>query len=306
MNGLEHGVAVANVGASGSAHAALKLGGLVGDDIAVEVGQEDDLELFPQGLFEKVCSHDINVVVLHGDIRVVLCHLMGNGGEFAVGLFHNVSLGDDGNMVLAVLFGVFKGCPGDPPGAQIGGHLEIHCHTGKLHTLAAQNILALGVLPVEHPFNVLFGDADRAAVGVQIQLPAHGHVGRLHGAAVGGGGGAFQQHIAGFDFLQHCRGDGLAAGHAVFNGQTVDLPQNNRAGFDFLCQQLCQHMVGVGGDDGADAVSVNHTDDHLLFGGKVCLFCAHVGNSGHLLLQNLFKGFTCHSDILHYCPPSLV
>ena len=44
MDGFEHGILVANVGTAGGADAALKLRSFVGDNVAVKVGQQDDLE----------------------------------------------------------------------------------------------------------------------------------------------------------------------------------------------------------------------------------------------------------------------
>lgn len=45
MDGLKHGVALANVGAAGSANTALEFGSFVGDDVAVQVGQHKHLEV---------------------------------------------------------------------------------------------------------------------------------------------------------------------------------------------------------------------------------------------------------------------
>ena len=143
---------------------------------------------------------------------------MGDGGEFAVGLFHDICLGDDGYMILAVIFCVFKGCTGNTAGTGIGGDLEIHSHSGQFYTTAAQNILTLRIFPEEHPVDVLLRDAYRTAVGIQIQLPAHGHVSGFHSAAVRCGGGAFQQNIAGFDLRQNIVRDSLAACHTVLDG----------------------------------------------------------------------------------------
>ena len=45
VDGLEHRVALADIGRTRGAYAALNLGRLVGDDIAVQVGQHDHLEI---------------------------------------------------------------------------------------------------------------------------------------------------------------------------------------------------------------------------------------------------------------------
>ena len=144
---------------------------------------------------------------------------MADGGELAIGLFHDVGLGDDRQVGLAVVLGILKGGAGDAAGAEIRGDLEIDRHAVELHTPAAQDILALGVLPVEHPVDVLLGDADGADIGIQIQLPAHGHIGRLQGAAVGGLGGALQDDVAALDGGEDIVGDGLTLGLAVFDGE---------------------------------------------------------------------------------------
>ena len=306
MDRLEHGIAVAHVGAARRTHAALNLGSLVGDDIAVEVGQQHHLKLLPQRLLQQIRRHDVDVVIVHGDAGIVGGDLMADGSEFSVGLLHDVGLGDHRHVGLAVVFGVVKGGSGNAAGAQIGSHLEVHRHAGQLHAPAAQNVLALGILPEEHPVDVLFGDTHGTAVGVQIQLPAHGHVGALHFAAHGGGGGAFQQHVAGLDLRQNVVGNGLAAGHAVLNGQALDLLDNNGTGCNFFRQQLFQHTGGLRRDDGADAVAVNDADGDLLLGGKIRLFPVHVPDSLQLLLQQLLKRLTGKCNFLHYCPPSFV
>ena len=231
---------------------------------------------------------------------------MAEGGELAVGLFHNIGLGDHGQMGLAVILGIFKGCPGDALGAGIGGHLKVNCHALKLHAAAAQNILALGILPVEHPVNVLFGDADRTAVGIQIQFPAHGHVGGLHGAAMGRGGGALENHVAGLDLLQHIGRDGLVAGDPVFDGKAFNVLDDDGTCSNFVGQQHFQHSRCLLGDDGADAVAVHHTDGHSLLCGEVSLFRVHVGNSCLLFFENLLKSLAGLIDVHHYCPPSFV
>ena len=231
---------------------------------------------------------------------------MADGSEFSVGLLHDVGLCDHRHVGLAVVFGVVKGGSGNPAGTQIGRDLKVHRHAGQLHAPAAQNVLALGILPEEHPVDVLFGDTHGTAVGIQIQLPAHGHVGTLHLATHGGGGGAFQQHVAGLDLRQNVIGDGLPTGHAVLNGQPLDLLDDDGTRRNFLRQQLFQHPGGLRRDDGADAVAVNNADDNLLFGGKVRLFPVHVPDSVQLLLQQLLKRLTGKCNFLHYCPPSFV
>ena len=51
VDSLEHGIVVSDIGASGSAYTALDLGGLVGDDIAIQVRQYENLELVSAAVF---------------------------------------------------------------------------------------------------------------------------------------------------------------------------------------------------------------------------------------------------------------
>ena len=279
MDGFEHGVLVADIGRACGTHTALDLGSLIGDDIAVEVRKQHYLELLSQRLLDEVGGHDVNVVILHLDTGIIFSNFMGNGSELAVGLLHDVGLGDDGHMGLAVVLCIVKGRPCDSPGTQIRGDLEVHSHTLQLHAPAAQDVFAFGIFPVEHPVNVLFGDGYGTAVGIQVQFTAHGHVGGLHGAAVGCGGGALQQNITGLDLCQNIVRDGLTAGHTVFNGQTFDILQNDGTGSDFVSQELFQHPGCLLCDHGTDAVAIDDTDGNYSLGGEVGFLRCHIGNS---------------------------
>ena len=117
---------------------------------------------------------------------------MANGCKFAVGLFHYICLGDNGNPGFVVILRVVKSRSCNPGGAGIGGHLEVQRHSLQFHTLAAQHILTLGILTVENPVNALLRDGHRAHIGIEIQFPAKCHVGTLHCTAHGRCGRAFQ------------------------------------------------------------------------------------------------------------------
>ena len=122
---------------------------------------------------------------------------------------------------------------------------------------------------------------------------------------MGGGGGSLQNHVAGLDFSQHVVGDGLALRHTVLDGQTLDFFDDDRAGGNLIGQQLLQHPRSMLGDDGTDAIAINNTDGHHLFGGEIGLGAIHIRNSLLLFLQQLLKGLAGLFDI-HYWPPSLV
>ena len=52
-----------------------------------------------------------------------------------------------------------------------------------------------------------FRDADRADIGVEVQLPAQSNIGALHGAAFWGRRRALQENVTGLDLGQHVSGD---------------------------------------------------------------------------------------------------
>ena len=138
VDGLEHSILTASVGAARRAYAALNLGGLVGDDVAVEVGQHEYLELAANLRIYQVGGHDVDVPVVGGDLRIIRRHLVADAGEHTVGLFHDVGLGDDGDIGFAVGPGKVEGGLGDAAGAGVGGDLEIHAqHAGHLNAPAA-------------------------------------------------------------------------------------------------------------------------------------------------------------------------
>ena len=151
-------------------------------------------------------------------------------GELAVGLFHDVGLGDDGRRASCrCLRAIFEGGAGDAARAGVGDDLEVHGQAGKFDAAAAEGVFALGVLAEERPVHALFGDAHGAHVGVEVEGAAQRDVGALQRAALGGGGGAFEEDVAALDGRKHFGGHGLAARQAVFDGQAVDGAQFQRA-----------------------------------------------------------------------------
>ena len=81
--------------------AALDLGRFVSDDVAVQVGQHNDLEVAAALVVEQLRGHDIDVPVVKHDFRVFLSNLLAGVEELAVGRLDDVRLGDAGNTVLA-------------------------------------------------------------------------------------------------------------------------------------------------------------------------------------------------------------
>jgi len=200
VHGLEHGVPAAGVGAAGGADAALNLGGLICDDVTVEIWQYKYLKFAADFRVHQIGGHDVDVPVLGGDLRVLRRDLVADSGEAAIGFLHDIGLGDNSYVGFSVGAGKGEGRSGNAPGPGVRCDLEIHGQlAGNFNAPAPKGVFALGVFPEEGPVNARLRDGDRPHIGVEVQLPAHGHVGAFQRAALGGLRGAFQKHIAGFD-----------------------------------------------------------------------------------------------------------
>ena len=299
MDGLDHGVAVPDVGAARRADTALQLCSLVGDDVAVEVRQQQHLKLPAHPLVDEVRRHDINIVIINGDLRIVGSHLMAEGGELAVRLFEDVRLRDDGHARLAVAPGIVERRAGDAACAGVGRDLEVHGHAGQLHAAAAEGVLALRVLAEERPVDALLGDGHGADVRVEVERAAQLHVRALESAAHGRRGRALEQHVAGQNFREHIVRHRLIAGQPVFDREAADAPQGDAAARDLIGEQHLEHAHRLLHDDRADAVAVHKADGHGRFFRIVHPLGGHARDAGLLLSQQRAKRRTGAVNIVH-------
>src|SRR5690606_21604350 len=101
VNGLEHGALVADVGRAGQPYAAGDLRDDVGGDVAVEIGQDDDVKLL--GRVGHLGHADVDDPVLGFDVGVFLGHFPENFVEEAVGHLHDVVFRKAGDFLAPVL-----------------------------------------------------------------------------------------------------------------------------------------------------------------------------------------------------------
>ena len=76
MNGFEHSIMIAQVRTAGGADTALNLGGFIGQDVAVEIGEDEDLKAVSDGGIQQIGSHNVDVPVIDFDFREGLCLLV--------------------------------------------------------------------------------------------------------------------------------------------------------------------------------------------------------------------------------------
>ena len=289
---------LAQVCAAGGADTPLEFGGFVCQDVPVEIRQDEYLELGPSLFIDQFCRHDIDIPVVHFDFRIILCNLLAFLQELAVGGLHHIGLGDDGDPVLAVGPGIFKGQAGDPFRTGRGADPEVKGDViADIHALAAQRIHAFRIFTEESPVNVLLRHLYRTDIGKEIQFLTHSYIGTLHVLPLVAfsrcGGGALQDHMALFQFSQYVIRNGFAGRRTVFNGTAVDDLKFHFPLFDFACQQVLQHPLRLGGDGGTDAVAAYNADDDFIQGFVVhkVLVAFHFFHSGHLLLDDGLKLF---------------
>ena len=120
---LEDGAAVlADVRPGGDAQAADEPGAEVGEDVAVEVGQDQDVVQL--GLLHELHAHVVDDPVLEFDVGVRLGDLAADFEEEAVGELEDVRLVDARDLLPAVLPGVLEGVLDDPLAPGDGDRLD--------------------------------------------------------------------------------------------------------------------------------------------------------------------------------------
>ena len=296
VDGLEHCIAFADICAARRADAALEFCGLVRDDIAIQVRQDEDAEIAAALLIDELCREDIDIPFVRGDFRVFLADLLSDVEEFAIRRLDDVGLRDNGDAVLAVTLCVIVGQAGDALAALRRRHDEIHRKVVRhMHAFGTDGVGALRVLAEEGPVDALIRHLDRPHVGKQVERLAHRHVCALdirpRVAGLRGRGWALEDDVALFELVVR---DGLIGGHAVFDRQAVDHFKFDLAGLDVVRKHVFEHTGGFLRDDRADAVAAAHADDdfvELLIVDKI-LICLDAVGALILLTNKRLK--MCH------------
>ena len=105
VNGLKHGVALADVAAARRAYAALEFGRFVSDDVAVQVGQHEHLKIGAALFVHQLGRHDVDIPVVRGDVGVLFAHGLAELQKLAVRGLDDVGFGNDGHAGFVVFPG---------------------------------------------------------------------------------------------------------------------------------------------------------------------------------------------------------
>lgn len=178
-SGLEDGNVTAHVAAGHDAGPADKSGTNVGQNAAVQVRHDHDVELLRAGNSLHGGVVDNHVVDLEGG--VLLGNVVEGAAEQPVGQLHDVGLVDARHLGAAVGQGEGEGKLGNPLRLGAGDDLEGLDHAGDALVLEAR-VLALGVLTDDAQVHVLVARLvagyvlDQADGGVDVELLSHGDV----------------------------------------------------------------------------------------------------------------------------------
>lgn len=257
VDGLEDGALVADVARGGQAQAADEAGAHVGQDIAVEVGHDEDLVVVGDGVGGHLEAGVVEQLVVELDAREVLGDVAGGGQEQAVGQLHDGGLVDDADLVAADLLGLLEGEAQDALRGLAGDELDALDDAVDDGVLDAR-VLALGVLADQDGVDVVVGGlvaGDGAAgpqVGEEVEGAAQGEVERDVALADWGGEGPLERDLVALDALNgRVRDRSLAV---LEDGRDVDgLPRDGRLGRG-------EDVLDGLRDLGADTVSLDQTD----------------------------------------------
>ena len=126
MNGLEHGIALADVSAACGADAALEFGCFGGYDVAVEIGENKYLKVGTALFVYELCGGYVDIPIVGCDFGIFLADFLAEIEKFSVGGFDDVGLGYDRYAVFVIFSGLFIGEPGNAVGALRGGDGKVY------------------------------------------------------------------------------------------------------------------------------------------------------------------------------------
>lgn len=257
VDGFEDGALVADVARGGQAQAADEAGAHVGQDVAVEVGHDEDLVVVGDGVGGHLEAGVVEQLVVELDAGEVLGDVAGGGEEKAVGQLHDGGLVDDADLVAADLLGLLEGEAQDALRGLAGDELDALDDAVDDGVLDAR-VLALGVLADQDGVDVVVGGlvaGDGAAgpqVGEEVEGAAQGQVERDVALADGRGERALEGDLVALDALnRRVRDGGLAV---LEDRRDIDrLPRDGRLGRG-------EDVLDGLRDLGADTVALDQTD----------------------------------------------
>src|SRR5579863_232983 len=257
VDGFEQRALVAEVGAGNEAKPAYQAGAEVGDDVAVEVFEQQHVKLLRTHHELHAAIVDDHLAVL--DAGVFFRDAPDRVEKQAVRELHDVGLMDGRDFLPSRALRVFKSKARDTRRGALGDDLQALDHAGR-HDVLEAGVEILSVLTHHDEVEIVKGRADtrqlfhRPEVGVEVELLAQRHVEALVSAAHGRRQRAFEPHPGAPQRLDHR----VKAG--IFRA-----PPDHRRHFALLPLDIgargFEQSKGGGGYFGSDAVARNESYD---------------------------------------------
>jgi len=183
VDGLEDGALVADVAGWGEAQAADQAGAHVGQDVAVEVGHDEDLVVVGGRVGDDLQARVVQQLGVEVDVRKVLADLARDAQEQAVGHLHDRRFVHRPHFSFADVFGVLEGEAEDSFGRGARDEFDALDDAVHDHVLDAR-VFAFRVLADQRDVDVVVGRlvaGDGLAgteVGEEVEGSAEGQVER--------------------------------------------------------------------------------------------------------------------------------
>merc|ERR1712230_358969 len=216
VHGLEDGALVADVAGRGQTQTADQAGAHVGQDVAVQVGHDEDLVVVGGRVRHDLQAGVVQQLAVELDVGVLARNVLGYPQEEAVGHLHDGGLVHDADLGLADVLGVLEGESQDPLAGLAGDQLD-RLHDTVYDDVLDAGVFTLGVLSDQDRVDVVVWrlvalDALAGShVGEQVEGTTEGQVQGDVTFADGGGEGTFEGDEVAVDGF-HCLGwDALLA-----------------------------------------------------------------------------------------------
>lgn len=181
VDGLEDGALVADVAGRGKAETADQAGAHVGQDVAVQVGHDQDLVIVRDRVGDHLEAGVVEQLGVKLDVGEVLGDLASHVEEEAVGHLHDGGLVHDADLLAADGLGVLEGVPEDALAGLARDELDA-LHDAVDDDVLNARVFTLGVLADEDGVDVVVrrlvaGDGSAGAeVGEEVECSAQGQV----------------------------------------------------------------------------------------------------------------------------------
>ena len=156
VHGLEDGALVADIARRGQTQTTDQAGAHIGQDVAVQVGHDEDLVVIRGGIRDDLQAGVVEQLSVKVDVRVTFADFAGAAQEETVGHFHDGGFVHDAHLSPSDVFCVLEGEFEDALGGCSGDELDALHDTVDDYVFDA-GVFAFGVFTDENGVDVVVG-----------------------------------------------------------------------------------------------------------------------------------------------------